>query len=108
MPLPKLPYVVIDMNQARRGDVDALIAEFRRSGQLVMLPRVFDYELTKSVNGAVKTILESTEQLLRCPEMVAYARPTYLLRYDERRWRRPLALVDIIDDRATEDFRNAC
>ena len=83
--LPRLPYVVVDMNQLRSEEVIArLIAEFDRSGVGILLPSVASYELHK---GSIGTLFASLRPLAARPEAVLVVDDTILFRVAEQRYR---------------------
>lgn len=106
MGLPGHPYVVLDMNHCRRHETVAeLIREYDRSGQLIVLPRIWGYEATKSEDAAFSTFEASTRHFLHRPDAFAVAEVPYLLRLQEKRVQRPARLSEIVNAEHTEDFR---
>lgn len=87
MALPRFNYVVVDTNLVRKAAViDPLLAEFRASGQIIMLPWTAMYEYYRKNTS---TFWASVEHFTKEPDAVAFAQPTMeIFRNVELRYRR--------------------
>jgi hypothetical protein len=77
VPLPRLPYVVVDMNQTRDlAVITPLLEEYKATGQRVWMPWRQLYELSKSSN-ALSTFKQSVALFQSDPGILAVARPSF-------------------------------
>ena len=101
VPLPGLNYVVLDANQLRvEPTVAKLLAEYRATGQGIVLPWTHVFEQSK---GSADWFDKIHEHLRLAPEAVALAKRTTALNQEERRIRRPVR--DVTDPRNTARLR---
>jgi hypothetical protein len=100
--LPKLPFVVLDMNQCRSEEaVAGLLRDFNAASVSVMLPLVAIFELSK---GTVGTLSASLTYLRHQPEAVTIGIHSEDVRDRERRFRSPV--LDLVDRRYTANIRS--
>jgi hypothetical protein len=98
MALPGLKYVVLDANEVREaGTVAALIDEYRKSGQRIVLAWVHAFEHSK---GSADWWDKAHAYLSSEPEAVIYAMPSSYLIALERENRAPHTELSEIEDNA--------
>jgi hypothetical protein len=98
MALPGLNYAVLDANKLRdRATVEDLIAEYRRSGQRIMLPWVHVFEQSKRSGPEW---WDRVHEYLRLePRAVSLAKPSFVVMQEEQRTLRPRRGLRAVEDR---------
>jgi hypothetical protein len=85
--LPSQNFVVVDMHMLRRPSVaEPLVADYRATGQMILLPWRQLYEMAKS-EQAVSTFAACVAPYLCEPNVLGVAHPSFKLAGDERRFR---------------------
>jgi hypothetical protein len=100
MALPGLNYVVLDANQLVAGDgatVARLIAQYRSTGQLIVLAWVHAFEQSK---GSADWWDKAHAHLSTEPDALIYAMPSDYLITLEREATAPPYAINMIEDRA--------
>jgi hypothetical protein len=100
--LPGLNYVVLDANQLTVGPkVERLLAEYRQSGQRIVLPWVHTFEQTK---GSADWFDKVHRHLRAEPRAVHLAYPSWIVAHRERKSRRPRTALRHVIDRGNTPF----